>query len=230
MGHPELLLKPNDQMQLEFTPATDDGRRYAVTVVGFKFGESLLVTVPERNGKPIIITEGQSFNARMLAGKEIVGFQTCLLKLNLTPFPYMHLVYPQELQRLTVRGAMRVETEETVMVSSVAEAAAGRLSAKPALLVDLSASGGRLGSRESLGSKETKLRLSFGLSISGDRHAFNLDAVIRNVQPNTTVDSAMRKFYTGVEFDNVPRAQRVLLTAFLNEQLLDDYGSRAANR
>lgn len=226
MQYPELLVKPNDKMQLEFMPA-NEGRRYAVAVVGLRHGESVLVTAPSRNHKPMIVTEGQLFNARMLVGKDVIGFQTNLLKLNLTPFPYLHLSYPRELQRLTIRGALRVDTEEMVMVSPLSETATRRFTAIPALLVDLSNSGGRLSSNEPLGEKGSEVRLSFGLTISGERHPLNVQAIIRNQVDNPKPESTMRKYFTGVEFNELRQAQRVLLTAFLNEQVMVGYGGQA---
>ncbi len=219
MAEDILKLQVGDIVQLQHVEPEKEGR-YAVTVIGFLPGESLLVTMPRVNGKVRFIREGQSFAVRLLRGSHVHGFMAKVLQTAVKPYPYLHLSFPKEVESIAVRNAERVETRLP------AEARNTRMPDteeywRTITIRDLSASGARLESGNPLGEAGEMLQLRFQLLVCGVEEDLNVAADIRNVVLRGKGEAeGGQRYSTGIEFHLLNRFQKVLLHDYVLEQRL----------
>ena len=220
MAEDILKLQVGDIVQLQHVEPEKEGR-YAVTVIGFLPGESLLVTMPRVNGKVRFIREGQSFAVRLLRGSHVHGFMAKVLQTAVKPYPYLHLSFPKEVESIAVRNAERVETRLS------AEARNTRMPDteeywRAIAIRDLSASGARLESVNPLGEAGEMLQLRFQLLVCGVEEDLNVAADIRNVvlRGKDSDEEGGQRYSTGIEFHLLNRFQKVLLHDYVLEQRL----------
>ncbi len=216
MAEEILKLQIGDVVQLQhISPDRDD--RYTVSVIGLLEGESLLVTAPSKKGKVQFFRDGQKFAVRMLRGSQVYGFMTAVLKSSVKPYPYLHLSFPKEIESITVRNAERV-------VTSIPAAACNTLYSgekrhwQAVVIKDLSTSGVRLESVQSLGKKDETIKLSFKMEVCGSEEDMDLIATIRNSQPRGS--GSERVYCTGAEFHDLERFYKVLLHDHVLDQKL----------
>ena len=98
-------LQIGDVLQLQFAPPSENVERFAATLIGFVPGQSLVITTPRKNARPIIVRDGQSFTVRMLQGSNIFGFVAQVLNASSKPYPHLHLSYPSDVESAVVRNA-----------------------------------------------------------------------------------------------------------------------------
>jgi c-di-GMP-binding flagellar brake protein YcgR len=111
-----LKLMPGDTLQLQ--PMIDgQTERYTVRVIGLMRAKSVLVTAPLIDGKLIFIREAQPFLIRAFSGQNVYAFKARVLKAQHTPFPYLHLSYPDSVQVMRIRKAMRAPAQIIVALS-----------------------------------------------------------------------------------------------------------------
>ena len=94
-----------------------------------------------------------------MAAREIHGFTTWVKKVSAEPFPYLHLGYPRDIERVPIRKEERVSADLPAKYQSVTEAK----EADEARIVNLSAVGRNMKSddRPSLGAPRKLYGLQF---------------------------------------------------------------------
>jgi c-di-GMP-binding flagellar brake protein YcgR len=122
--------------------------RYYVRLIGYLKGKSVLVTVPEADGRLCLVREGQAFVVRFFAGKNAYAFTANVLRSSNIPFPHMHLSYPSQVRGLVVRTGERVPVR---IICAVAVQDGTKTVAAAGLLTNLSVSGAMLSSKSRLG-------------------------------------------------------------------------------
>ncbi len=207
----QVQLAPGDMVQLQTMHATHT-ERYQVKMLGFHAPVSLMVTSPMAQGKLVFIKEGQQFLVRGFVGKDAVAYKTRVLKSNLSPFPYLHLAYPESVQSMRIRGSARVPVE---LVTSVV-APRGKGAAK---IVDLSWGGARMLSPQPVADKEDDVTLSFRINPSGLDVYLNIKGKVRAVSKD---ESNKGLVATGVEFVDLNEQDRLYLTNMVYQNLLKD--------
>lgn len=204
-------LAPGDMVQLQ-TLHTTHTERYQVKMLGFHAPVSILVTSPTAQGKLVFIKEGQQFLVRGFVGKDAVAYKTRVLKSNLSPFPYLHLAYPESVQSMRIRASARVPVE---LVTSVV-APRGRGAAK---IVDLSWGGARMVSPQPVADKDDDVTLAFRINPSGLDVYLTIKGKVRAVSQD---DSNKGLVATGVEFVDLHEKDRLYLTNMVYQNLLKD--------
>ena len=113
----QLELKHNigDTVQLQFFPGKEE-ERYYVKLVGFLQGKSIIVTTPRDNGVALRIPVKQDFIVRLVSGNSAKGFSATAIHATSTPYPHLHLTYPEKLESITVRKAERIDCKLIVAV------------------------------------------------------------------------------------------------------------------
>lgn len=207
----QIQLAPGDMVQLQTLHATHT-ERYQVKMLGFHAPVSIMVTSPTVQGKLVFIKEGQQFLVRGFVGKDAVAYKTRVLKSNLSPFPYLHLAYPESVQSMRIRGSARVPVE---LVTSVV-APRGKGSAK---IVDLSWGGARMVSPQSVADKDDDVTLAFRINPSGLDVYLNIKGKVRAVSKD---DNNKGLVATGVEFVDLNEQDRLYLTNMVYQNLLKD--------
>lgn len=210
----ETRLAIGDVMQLQ-SQAEGDRVRYAVKLIGYLKGRSVIVTTPSVNGQVLLMREGQGFVVRMFSGKSAYAFTTTTLKVANTPFPHLHLVYPKEVRGLMVRKGARVT------VDLIAAVVGKDGQSRAASLCDLSIGGAMLLSRAELGGKDEPVTVKFRVDVSGVEQYLSIPALIRNVKPEVGAEGGVPRFQHGVQFMVAPDNVQIALSAFVFQTLLD---------
>ncbi|MBL4835870.1 MAG: flagellar brake protein [Pseudomonas sp.] len=207
----QIQLAPGDMVQLQ-TMHTTHTDRYQVKMLGFHAPVSIMVTSPTVQGKLVFIKEGQQFLVRGFVGKDAVAYKTRVLKSNLSPFPYLHLAYPESVQSMRIRGSARVPVE---LVTSVV-APRGKGAAK---IIDLSWGGARMVSPQPVADKDDEVTLSFRINPSGLDVYLTIKAKVRAVNKDEGNNGQVA---TGVEFVELNEQDRLYLTNMVYQNLLKD--------
>lgn len=212
----ELELQVGDNLQLQFV-GDDRDRRYNCPVIGYLPGQSLLVTTPRRDGKTILVREGQPLVIRMLSGNSVYAFSTQVLCSSSKPYPYLHLGYPKQLERIVVRKAQRARADLIVSVYR-GDREEDDPEPKSAIMLDVSMSGSLLRSTTVLGDVGESVRLAARLTLGGVQAYLSIPGAIRNVraEPN---EEGRTLYHTGVEFQLTEKQDIILLHGFVYERL-----------
>jgi c-di-GMP-binding flagellar brake protein YcgR len=198
-------------LQLQFAPPSEIQDRYATTLIGFIPEQSLIITTPRKHGKPIIVRDGQSFTVRMLQGSNIFGFVARVLRSVSTPYPYLHLEYPDEVETAVVRNAPRVATEIQAVACRPMD---GDLAERSVIITDISSTGERVMHQEPLGEVGTVIQVVHRLAVCGGEDDLKVMGMIRNVRKVEREDGTSL-FVHGIEFRGLTRFQEVLLCAYV---------------
>lgn len=213
----QLHLQVGDELQLQFV-GNDSEDRYAVQVIGYLPGQSLLVTAPRHNGKVMLVRDDQRFAVRALQGGTILGFIASVLGSHCLPYPYLHLSYPTDIERIVVRNALRVTLKTPSLVYPDGRLDQGA-SCQEVELIDLSTTGARLETTAELGNRGDKLRLKLQLGVCDEQETLELFCSIRNItQIGARRPHGAGVYRYGVEFQDVDRIQKLLLHSYVLEQ------------
>ena len=207
----QVQLAPGDLVQLQTMHPTH-AERYQVRMIGFHAPVSLMVTAPTIQGRLVFVKEGQQFLVRGFVGKDAVAYKTRVIKSNLSPFPYLHLAYPETVQSMRIRGSSRVSVELVTAVNGPAGQAAAKI-------VDLSCGGARMMSPKPVAEKGDDVKLSFRINPSGLDVYLTISAKVRAVSRDETANSQVA---TGVEFVDLNEQDRLYLTNMVYQNLLKD--------
>lgn len=206
-------MRPGDTLQLQFMDDETRGQFY-VKVVGYVPDRSLLVTAPEKNGRPMVVREGRAVMMRSFSGQHAQGFTCTVMRSCTQPFDYMHLSYPRKIEQVKVRKVNRVRTALAVSV----RAAQGPADAPevPAVIRDISATGAQMLSAAAAGNSGdlVLIRARLPLDTLGDQ-PIELPAQIRNAQEETDVKGSLWRFRCGVEFQPLDTQTTLVLRAYL---------------
>lgn len=213
---PELRLNVKDALQLQFYPVTAENSdtRYYVRVIGYSEGRSILTTCPTVNDKLVYLKEGQRFAVRLLSGNSVQGFTTSIIKHTNTPYPYMHLSYPRELESIVVRNAQRISTR---IIASVQNQEEGKSSVntKSAIISDISTTGAQVTSTTGIGDVGDMITINTKMSVGDVNEYINLSAVIRRC-----LNANEGTFNYGVEFQLMEEHDKLIINGYVYEQIV----------
>lgn len=207
MAEDTLKLEVGTSMQLQGVGGPE-APRYQVRAVGYLPGKSVVVTMPEPNGRLVMPRIDQKFRVRMLRGESVLGFETRVLTVNNLPYPHLHLAYPAEVEGIVVRNAPRVAAEVPAMAKNMADG--DEATSQRVTLADLSMTGTKLVAARPIGVVGDALHLSFEVDVAGKPEKLTLLGTIRSVgvRDREREDLGYRH---GIQFGTVNRYQQVLL-------------------
>lgn len=215
MSKDKIDLEVGDNVQLQFV---DDERsqraRVQVKIIGQVPGKSVLISNPMLNGKLMLVREGQSVIGRMFSSGRVVGFTSSILKVQTSPFPYLHLHFPKALEQVVVRKSSRMEVSLTAKILRQGEEPAD------GSIRDISPSGCQLTCNQPLGEPGERigLRTDFVLR-NGEKHTVPFAGIIRNAIPENVDDPDCALMRYGIQFGTVERQSALVIRAFLYEQM-----------
>ena len=222
MAHVDLKLNIGDTLQLQYLDR-DSRERLLVHVIGYLAGRSLIVTTPKLDGKVLMMREGQPFVVRILSGNRVVGFNSKVLRSSASPYPYMHLAYPQEMEQIVVRKAQRVRVKLFSALQNTTNPAFSFEKPQPATVVDISTSGALVVSEQRLAEADDEVKLSFAFKMGGVEKLMSIPSRVRNVQQETR-DNDSTSFAHGLEFMPMDEAEIIALHGFVYEQIVKTLG------
>jgi len=193
-------LQAGDSLQLQFVDYPERGN-FMVTVIGYVDGCSLMISAPKMNGHILLLREGQQFSVRLLSGKQIISFQSEVLKVYNNPFSYVHLKPPAEVLQYNVRNAHRVQVDSIASIHQVisedssddpvgqhetrqVETIAGKI-------LDMSTTGCLLQLIRQLPDSKSDISLSTKVVVAEQERLINLDAAICSYREEQVNDRDM---------------------------------------
>lgn len=211
-----IKLMPGDALQLQ--PMLEgQTERFTVHVIGVMKPKSVLVTAPVVDGKLIFVRDGQTYLVRAFSGLNVCAFKARVLKSQLQPFPYLHLSYPESVQAMRIRKAMRAPATIIVAVTQSEEGrqiGAGKL-------VDISVGGAKMLSPMPLGDKGESLWLSFKVRLGEMEEYVKTPVVIRSVGEEDDEQGKRMKSY-GIQFGELEQSQRLIIMNLVYQHLLKE--------
>lgn len=211
----EARLMPGDGLQLQplLDGATD---RYTVRVIGIMRGKSVLVTAPAVDGKMVFVREGQPFLIRAFSRVNVCAFKAKVLKSQMTPFPYMHLSYPDSVMIVRIRKAIRAPVQLIVAIhdrEGGRQLAAGRIN-------DLSVGGARIEVPGKFGNVGDQVFLTFKIRLDDLEEYIATPASIRHVEEDSGENGPMRLL--GAQFGELGQAQKLIIMSLVYQHMLKD--------
>lgn len=220
MAAKELALEVGDSLQLQFVG--DDEARYAAKVIGYLSGQSLVVSTPRVDGRTIPVSEGKEAIVRLMSGNKIVGFSVRVIMVSVRPYAHLHFSFPQNVQAVTVRKALRVTLNMTASVRPCLTDSAGIDPAQEPQVVtiqDMSTSGALLIADKPLAEEGQHISIALQLDVAGATEHTSLPAIVRNIRTERGEKAGQRYFHHGVELRVVDRAQSILVHAFVYQSI-----------
>lgn len=214
-----------DVVQLEATSGAKQS--YRVQLVGVLPGLSLLVTAPDIRGQHVALAVGEPFTVRIFDGDDALSFPSQVLRCCHEPYAYLHLVYPQQIERVQVRNARRARLKLKAQINVLSGHAndyllSARETIGPALPVtirDISTAGVMVESPDDLGVVGTRVILTTTLAFDRiDGRKVMLPAEIRNGN-RLVADDGDVSFHYGMQWLDLPAEADLALSAFVYRQL-----------
>lgn len=211
-----IKLMPDDTLQLQ--PLLEgQTERYTVRVIGIMKPKSVLVTAPLVDGKLIFVRDGQTYLIRAFSGLNVCAFKAKVLKAQLQPFPYLHLSYPDTVQAMRIRKAMRAPAG---IIVAIHESEEGR-QVGAGKLVDISVGGAKLLSNMNLGKKEQSLWMSFKVKLGDMEEYVKTPAIIRSLGEEEDEQGKPMKSF-GMQFGELSQSQRLIIMNLVYQHLLKE--------
>jgi c-di-GMP-binding flagellar brake protein YcgR len=209
-------LMPGDTLQLQ--PLLEgQTERFSVSVIGVMKPKSVLVTAPMVDGKLIFVRDGQTYLVRAFSGLNVCAFKARILKSQLQPFPYLHLSYPDSVQAMRIRKAMRAPVS---IIVAVHDSEDGRQSGA-GKIIDLSVGGARMYSPMKIGVKDQSIWLSFKVMLGDMEEYVKTPAVIRAVGEEDD-EQGKRMNVFGLQFGELAQSQRLIIMNLVYQHQLKD--------
>ncbi|BFM10463.1 hypothetical protein R50072_06160 [Simiduia litorea] len=186
--------------------------KFASKIIGCIPGDVLILSHP-RAAKASTLRSGQKILVTIMAGNGVLAFASVIDQIIAQPRSLVFLTYPTKLSFKEIRGATRVEIRVPIEASSLS----GLITAKTSgVITDISTSGARIELTESIGDIGGSMELTGTVTIARLEERFNFPAIIRSrVERSTRESEAEFPAIYGIEFDEVPHSQRLLLYAFV---------------
>lgn len=211
-----IKLMPGDALQLQ--PMLEgQTERFTVHVIGVMKPKSVLVTAPIVDGKMIFVRDGQTYLVRAFSGLNVCAFKARVLKSQLQPFPYLHLSYPDSVQAMRIRKAMRAPASIIVAVQQTEEG--GQIGA--AKIIDISVGGARMLSPTLIGRKGDALWLSFKVKL-GDMEEYVKTPVVIRSEGDDADEQGRRMKVFGIQFGDLEQSQRLIIMNLVYQHLLKE--------
>jgi c-di-GMP-binding flagellar brake protein YcgR len=210
----DVRLKIGETVQLQ-TVADRDSQRYYVKLLGYAKGRSFMVTTPIQDGGYLLLREGQNFVVRMFAGKSVFAFPASIIKVANTPYPYLHLKYPEEVLMRAIRKAERVDVR---LIAAVVPAGSSGEQPRAVTIDNLSLGGAALSAKAPVGEVGAEIELRFKLELDGFARVVSLPAVIRACGQ---VEGQEAMFNIGVQFKDVDPQDSLLLSGYIYRRLVE---------
>lgn len=189
------------------------------TVIGWVKDEYMIVKIPQENGMPIAISEGDKLTVRVFSGVNVCSFSTVVQRVFLRPLMYAHVSFPNDIQGTSLRAAMRVKVDiPAQMVRDDGQHAS-------VFLTNLSVSGALIESTQPLSREGEMVQLDFTLLAPPDNRQvrINTPALIRNASVAQSQKVEGKDVFSyGVQFTGLDPAHFTLLQNLTYEAMLAD--------
>lgn len=212
----EVKLMPGDILQLQ---SLVDGQqdRLTVRIIGVMKPKSVLATAPMIDGKLIFVRDGQPFLVRAFSGLNVCAFKSKVLKGQHTPFPYLHLAYPDSVQIMRIRKAVRARVQ---IIAAIYDREGGK-QIGAGRIVDLSVGGAKIQSPGVVGVKDQEIFLAFKIKLDDIEEIVETAGTIRSIGQEDD-DDGRKVAVLGIQFEDLQAQQRLLIMNLVYQYLLKE--------
>jgi hypothetical protein len=210
----ETRIQPGETMQLQ---SSLDSSRFAVRLIGYHKGKSIIVTNPVQDGAPVYLKEGQAFISRIFSGKFVFAFPCTVLASSVKPYAYLHLSYPTDVVGVNVRRGERVRLRSIAAFDSDD---GGR---GAGIIVDLSSGGAFMLSKSPDLTMGRHVVLKFKVAIANIEYVLELPGCVRSTRRNDEEPTLGNGY--GIQFTNVSPEDNLVLASFIFQQIADNRAS-----
>lgn len=197
--------------RLQMQRVGNDERRYLTRLVGYLPGVSVIVRTPSDGGGIVLFREGETAIVRAFSGTAAFAFTAVVLAVRFTPETYLHLAYPKRIEGAAVRTQRRVDVALIATAQRAEDVTDEGTSAK---VLDLSAGGAKVCTREALGSQGDRLLVAFRLPTPEGGATLSLPAEIRSA---TTDDEGLVHY--GIRFVDIEPLHALALRGYVAQPL-----------
>ncbi len=183
----------------------------SVKLIGWVDKMGVLISALNAHGAVLPYREGQSIKAKTIAGKDVISFDAVIEKVCFSPFPYLHLSWPDTLQIRQLRNSLRVSTHLIASISG------DGIHSTPAKITNLSASGAMLEGNNLQLEIDQEISMALRLHAAGIDHTMSIRAIVKNqksVMPNNEIQY-------GLEFIPLATAERLVLEHYIFSTILE---------
>lgn len=192
-----------------------EGNRHKGTLIGMVPGRTVLVTTPMLGeNRPLLLRKDQTLICRFFNHKVACAFRSQAIHLCTTPFHYMHLGWPSQVEVGTVRKSERVMANLQVTVVNQTNPDWTR---SHGAIVDLSTTGARLESVDPIGKVGDQILISGKVVVGHVSRLISVEASIRAELERFELTNSTAAY--GIEFKFVSDIDFLALQAFVNAQL-----------
>jgi c-di-GMP-binding flagellar brake protein YcgR len=225
-GHPEAIektaslddvkLMPGDALQLQ---SMVDGQqeRLTVRIIGVMKPKSVLVTAPVIDGRLIFVRDAQPFLVRAFSGLNVCAFKSRVLKAQHVPFPYLHLAYPDSVQIMRIRKAVRARVQ---VITAIYDQPGGK-QIGAGRIVDLSVGGARIQSPNVTVAKDQTIFLAFKIKLDDIEEIVETAAAVRAVTREDD-DDGRKVTALGIQFEELQPQHRLIIMNLVYQYLLKE--------
>lgn len=209
----EVHLNVGDTVYLEFSGVGTHGRASA-TVVGWRDGHSVLVTMPAVGDKPMQLFDGEHVTLRVFNGRSAFAFQAVVRRVASLPFPYVHLSFPARVHAVEIRRSprSRVDLPATFSVDG--------LHMGQGTIVDLGTVGALLDTGKVLDKSVQSLQLALSFELHDVPVSLDLHANILGMKGYASKGEAPSVQYR-LEFDGLKPNDRLVLSSLVWFQMYE---------
>jgi hypothetical protein len=197
--------------------AGDAGESHTAWVIGVHNGNILLTAPRQPNGSLLGVKVGQAWICRAFQMTSAFRFRSAVLKVVFEPFPQVLIEAPQHVERRTIRSRPRAAVFVPITLEAPQPMAG--------IMVDLSASGGRLALAEGVEFKRGHgLRIALKLELIDSTFELSLNAKVVAVFGASDGRHPRVHFY-GIRFEAPTELERLVLHGYVSGQLAMELNS-----
>lgn len=212
----QMRLRVGDQLHLDL-PSMVSHKKYSVTLVGWLEGQSVIVTAPRSANVSRIVHSGDTVVLRTFAGMNVYAFQANILLTPTSPFQYLHLSFPQRVDSVAIRSAVRCRLHLPITLTTGSKASDGAI-------LNIGANGALIESHHAL-EKGGDVSLVTAFELHGVPVTLELAGEVRSVKPAGLLKNAPAQY--GIQFLNLKPKDRLILGSLVSKHIQDDPESAA---
>lgn len=195
----------------------ETGESYLCWVIGVSHeNRCLVMTAPARPDKALAaITKGQVWFCRMFSSTTVFRFRGAILKVAFEPYPYVHLLVPEVIEKRLIRHLPRalVSLQGTLTTPESHQVS----------IVDLSVGGARVGVDKSLVLEVgASVRLNFTIEVLGRQRELSLVSNVATVYGIADSRHPSIAFY-GLDFEALAEHTVLMLHGYVQQRLASEY-------
>lgn len=198
------------------------GNEYSVRLLGVNPDTSLIVSAPGIDGKLVFVKEGQVFHFRGFFGHTVQSFDATILKVQFSPYPYLHISWPDpsKIARRRIRSTRRAKCRLPCVIYY---RRSGTEKQENGFVSDLSVGGAELWLAQELPGSFEDFRVAFKINVAGQRILIDsgVSALrLKEEMRRTAGPQGAQGAHYGMAFESLSDQLQLAIHAYINELLV----------